>query len=322
MSYIVFEGGKILFHDANDKKIFLADILTSTENHSRLHSHQFLAAGGIGYPLAEEINKHIKNIYHQTPQSMADVIIFLRIVAEILRKEQPLKILRVGEWSELNSALARFLPTANPENILYSFAKSKPLEQFDKVQFIFAEETEVLLPENKFSAIILDKPLLLMELLLAAKDFGKVFFTASRQTIPQFILDNSSFYDLTENLSLFEFTISPELKNFLRQQTQSGQLAQKKISIKQTVQKFFAVLDKATSLSGREKKFVLDQYISELAAQEKVLNEIFPNLHSDSVKQNFNMLKEFLIDYRLFGQGEDKIFSQHKVLSEDMKSDF
>lgn len=271
----------------------------------------------MGFPLSEEINKHLNKIFDGSIESITSAIIFLRITAELLRKMQVQKVLSVGEWSEINSALARFLPQFNAENILYSFAKSTPLEKFDNTKFIFADELEILLAENKFSTVILSRPLLQVEMFLSVKDFGKLFFAANRSGVPPIIQDNARLYNFEGGYTLFEMTITPELKNFLRSQTPQGQLAQKKFSVKQVVEKFPAVLDKATSLSGNEKKFVLDQYIAELGTAEKVLNEIFIHLHSDTIKQNFNMLKEFLIDYRLFGGGEEKIFAQYdKVVSD------
>lgn len=318
MSYINFEGGKIFFYDAEDKKIFLLDAVTSAENHSKFHSHQFLSrGGGMGFPLSEEINKHLNKIFDGSIESITSAIIFLRITAELLHKMQVQKVLSVGEWSEINSALARFLPQFNAENILYSFAKSTPLEKFDNTKFIFADEIEILLAENKFSTVILSRPLLQVEMFLSVKDFGKLFFAANRSGVPPIIQDNARLYNFEGGYTLFEMTITPELKNFLRSQTPQGQLAQKKFAVKQVVEKFPAVLDKTTSLSGNEKNFVLDRYIAELGTAEKVLNEIFIHLHSDTIKQNFNMLKEFLIDYRLFGGDEEKIFAQYDKVVRD-----
>ena len=39
---------------------------------------------------------------------------------------------------------------------------------------------------------------------------------------------------------------------------------------------------------------------AEIIRAEKILNEIFLDLHSDTIKLNFNMIKEFLIDFRLY----------------------
>ena len=323
MSYINFEGGKFFFYDAADKKILLADVVTSAENRSKFHSHQFISArGDVYYPLLEEIYKHLNKIFDGSNDSMIRLLIFLRLTAELLRKQQIQKVLCVGEWSELNSSLARFLPQFNAENFLYNFAKSKPIEKFNNVKFIFADEDDCLLVENKFSTIILSQPLLQIEMFFSVKDFGKIFFAANKSGVPPVILQSSKVYDLTEYFSVFELTITPELKNFLRPSTLSGLLSQKKFSIRQVVEKFPEVIDKVTSLSGNEKKYVLDQYISELGKVEKVLNEIFINLHSDTVKHNFNVLKEFLIDYRLFGGGEEKIFAKYNILTEDMQKDF
>ena len=253
---------------------------------------------------------------------MINLVIFLRITAELLRKMQVQKVLCVGEWSELNSALARFLPQFNAENILYSFAKSTPLEKFDNTKFIFADETEILLPENKFSTIILSRPLLQVEMFLSVQNFGKLFFAANRSGVPPIIQENSQLYNFEGDYAVFEVTVTQELKNFLRTLTPQGQLAQKKTSIAETVKKFPALVKDFDTLTMQEKISVLDKYISELAEAEKVLNEIFINLHSDTVKQNFNMLKEFLIDFRLFKNDGARAVKQHKILVEDMKADF
>lgn len=60
------------------------------------------------------------------------------------------------------------------------------------------------------------------------------------------------------------------------------------------------VFERFNELSPQDKNRCLDDYIAELTRTEKILNEIFPQLHSDTIKLNFNMFKEFLIDVRLY----------------------
>ena len=321
LSYINFEDGKLFFCDETEKKIFLADIKTSAENKSRLHSHQISKGGGIGFPLSEKLKKVLENFEDGNAASFAKAIIFLRITAELLRKERVFKILSFGEWTKLNSSLAEFLPQFNEKNFFYSFSKTKPLEIFPNAKFFFAEDEEIFLPENKFDAIILDRPLLENEFLLAAKDFGKIFFTATNNSLPEIFQKNLQIFELVEGFYLFELTATPELKKFLHSQTFEGQLAARKNFIQATVKKLPAIFEKISSLSVDEKNLLLDNFISEISAAEIILSDIFKYLYSDSAKQNLNLLKEFLIDYRLNFRDEEKIFAQYKIFIEDLSAE-
>ena len=71
---------------------------------------------------------------------------------------------------------------------------------------------------------------------------------------------------------------------------------------------------------------MLDEYISELVLAEKLLNEIFPEIHSDTLKLNLNMFKEFLIDLRLYEDLRMKQLTvedlnrQIKILAQDLET--
>ena len=62
---------------------------------------------------------------------------------------------------------------------------------------------------------------------------------------------------------------------------------------------------------------------SEIARAEKILAEIFPTLHSATIKFNLNLFKEFLIDTRLAPDSDAKKIAavratnQHKILIRD-----
>ena len=72
-----------------------------------------------------------------------------------------------------------------------------------------------------------------------------------------------------------------------------------------------------------EKTLLPDKYIAELTHAEKVLAEIFPSLRSDTVKFNFNMFKEFLLDVRFVPDANTQKISstravrQHEILTRD-----
>lgn len=138
-----------------------------------------------------------------------------------------------------------------------------------------------------------------LEVLLAAKDYGKVFFAASKASLPDFWTTAQTF-DLEQNFSIVELELSPSLKAELRRRSPQGQLDDKKSQIKQTVLKVRDIAKKFNELTPQEQNACLDEYIAEVTRAEKVLNEIFLDLHSDTIKLNFNVFKEFLIDFRLY----------------------
>lgn len=137
-------------------------------------------------------------------------------------------------------------------------------------------------------------------MLLAVKDFGAIYFAAPKSSLPDYLTTPAQTFDLDKNFSVIEIELSPTLKRELQSRTPQGQLEDKKNQIRQTVYKVQEVFGRFNELSPQDKNTCLDEYIAELTRTEKILNEIFPQLHSDTIKLNFNMFKEFLIDVRLY----------------------
>ncbi|MBR4641753.1 MAG: hypothetical protein IKO74_03400 [Selenomonadaceae bacterium] len=139
-----------------------------------------------------------------------------------------------------------------------------------------------------------------IEVLLAPKDYGKVFFAAPKFSLPDFWTNAAQTFDLEQNFSVVELELSPTFKSELRRRSPQGQTDDKKAQIKQTVLKVHEVAKKFNALPPQEKNACLDKYIAEVTCAEKFLNEIFSEVHSDTIKFNLNMFKEFLIDFRLY----------------------
>ena len=314
MSYISFDGGKIFFHNNADEKFLLIDTVTSSENRSRVHSHIFTEKH-TDFPLTNYIRSGIEKIFNNSTESLAGVTVFLRITAELIRKPQVHKVLRIGEWGALNEVLEKFLTKFNDENFLYCYAKSRPLENVPNAKFIFSESEDYFLPENKFSSIILDKPFLREEIFFASRDFGKIFFVAKKDGLPYWLQKNLLMFELSDQIFLFELTVTPDIKIFLRSQSLDGQIDKIKSTIRQTIELVPQMIDRAESFSGNEKKFFLDSFFPQLTNSEKLLAEIFPQLNNDKIKLEFNLLKEFFIDYRLDFCDAEKVLAQQKILS-------
>lgn len=51
---------------------------------------------------------------------------------------------------------------------------------------------------------------------------------------------------------------------------------------------------------------------------EKILAEIFPALIGDTIKFDFNLLKEFLIDLRLGNGTPARVLRQHEISAADL----
>ena len=120
--------------------------------------------------------------------------------------------------------------------------------------------------------------------------------------------------------------ISPNLKQELRRHSAQGQLELKKLQIKEVVAAILQVAEKFNALPPQERNACLDEYIAKVSRAEKILNEIFPDVHSDTIKQNFNMFKEFLIDVRLYDDWQLKkiavedLNNQYKILAQDLNN--
>ena len=188
------------------------------------------------------------------------------------------------------------------------------------MNFIAAEMTggEYSVQADKFASVIFPELRIPPpEILLAAEDYGKVYFVAPKPMLPDIFKPFATSFDLEQNVSLFELEISPNLKQELRRYTPRGQLDAQKSELIKVVERMPAVLKKFNALSGKKKNPYLDEYIAEVTRAETVLAEIFPLLHSDTIKFNFNLFKEFLIDFRLYDTAQLK-----KIALEDLNRQY
>ena len=298
----------------------LVDIRTPSENRSRVHSHQFKEKGGVEFPLTEIVKEATKNIFKKTPESLAHVVTYFRIVARLLKKPQIHSMLCIGNWSPLDESLAEILPQFNPVNKFYCLSEMRPLGKFPSVNFIFAEGGEFPLPENKFDTIILsERQIPSLEMLLAVKDYGKIYFTALNSSIEESLQSLSKIFPLTAELSLLELEILPHFRQEIKRHTPAGILENKKSEIIQVVSTLPDVIEKFRTLPRKKRTAVLDDYLDEFSRAEKILAEIFPELHSDTIKFNFNVMKETLIDLRLDNGSLSRVDRQYEILTKDFE---
>ena len=318
MSNIRYRDGKYFLQDG-ERADLLLDVRTPVANRSRLHSHQFSQKGEVVYPLTELVQSSAAKIFKRTPETMAELMIYLRIVARLLRKPQTHSVLHVGQWSPLDETLAEILPQFNPANKLYCLSETRPLGRIPSVNFIFAEGGEYPLPENRFDTIIFPA-LPPVDVLSAVKDGGKIYFVAQPWKVEESWRKHAQLFPLSEAVALFELTVSPQFRAELRARTPQGKLDENIAAITRLVAKMPAVVKKFGSLPAKRRAAYLDEYIAEVARAEKVLAEIFPALSSDTVKFNFNLFKEFLIDLRLGIDATARLTRQHEILTQDLNN--
>lgn len=307
MSKLHYSKGKFLLQDGDQSDLIL-DTRTYLANKSRVHSHQLNQDRNVEFQLDILVCEAAKKIFKKTPTTLAELVTYLRIIAQLLRKPQIHNVLHVGKWSQLDEELAKILPKFNPVNKLYCLSETRPLGRMPSVTFMFAEGGEYLLPEDKFDTIIFPANQPPLEVLLAVKTHGKIYFAA--QNVEESLRAQAKRFPLTSQATLFELTITPQLRQELKQRTPQGRLADKKAEIIQVVDKLPGILKKRNSR--------LDEYIAEVILAEKLLAEIFPELHSDTIKFNFNLLKEFLIDLRLGNGSITRLSRQYEVLMQDL----
>ena len=319
MSYITFKNDGIFLHDAEDKPQKLIDLVTPKENRSDLNQPDTFDA----------VQNNLQKIFDGSFDSGVSAIIFLRIAARLLLKPQIHNVLHIGNWSPLDEILSNALPRFNPKNFLWSYAPSRPVRKFEHVNFIHAVVIGggYFIKSNTFDTIIFSEPRLPdAEILLAPKDWGRIYFAASKSVLPDYLADSAQTFDLDKNFSVIELEISPTLRKEIFSRTPQGELEDKKNKIRQTFLKIREVAKKFNELPPPEKNPLLDEYIAELTDAEKILNEIFLELHSDTVKQNFNVFKEFLIDVRLYEdlRLKDRALAdlnrQIKILAQDLNN--
>lgn len=331
MAYTKIENGKVFFYDKNNTQILLLDFISSAENRSKINSHQFNSDGkGIHYPLSTELANGSKKFSGGDYKSFISAVIYYRIIAELLRKPQFHNILHVGEWSAIDEAVIEILPKFNEKNFLYVLNNSRPVQNFNNTKFIFTEGEKYFLLRDKFSIIIFsENNLPPPEIFLSAKNCGKIYFMCDITAVPEEIKSNAKIFELEGNLALFEVTASAALKKNIFFKTELGAVEAKKFEIAKIISQVPVAVQKINSAFEAEQCAALDKIIKSLTAAEKLLAEIFPYLSSDTVKQNLNMLKEFLIDYRLRINNKElqkisevNFVRQYKILTEDMNQDF
>ena len=139
MSKVNFKDGKFFLRTDDGNTEVLLNTLDRSANKSCIHSHQFTEDGkSLEYPLAKIVNRAAKKIFTQTLDSMAELMIYLRTVTRLLVKPQIHHVLRVGNWSLLDEALAEILPQFNPENKLYCLSTTRPLGKISSAIFLCA----------------------------------------------------------------------------------------------------------------------------------------------------------------------------------------
>ena len=319
MSYLKPENGNFVFYDAFNKPQILIDLRNPAVNQSDLPQGLLL----------QQVNSSLPKLFNGAPDVSLNVMIYLRIIAHLMKKSQVHHVLRIGAWSPLDEVLAETLPKFNPANKLYCYVSHRPVGKFEHVNFIAAEVNGggLVISENKFATIIFpERKIPPAEILLAAKDWGKIYFIAPSGSLPDFLKPQARAFVFEQNFSLFELEISPNLKQELRRHSAQGQLELKKLQIKEVVAAISHVSKKFNALPPQERNACLDEYIAKVSRVEKILNEIFPDVHSDTIKQNFNMFKEFLIDVRLYDDWQLKkiavedLNNQYKILAQDLNN--
>lgn len=129
MSYLTFNNSGIILYDAANQSRSLVDVGIPAANQSDLSQND----------LVGEVNGNLQKLFDQTAVGAVNSIIYLRLVAELIRKPQKHDVLHVGQWSLLDDTLAVTLPKFNAQNRLWYYAPSRPVGQFANVNFIFAE---------------------------------------------------------------------------------------------------------------------------------------------------------------------------------------
>ena len=329
MSNLNFKDGKIFLRENDAADILLLDTLNYSANKSCIHSQRFTEDGkGLVYPLSKIVNRAAKKIFSQTLDSMAELVIYLRTVSRLLVKPQIHHILRIGNWSPLDEALAEILPQFNPENKLYCLSTTRPLGKISSAIFLCAEGGEFPLPEKKFDTVIFpEHKIPSSEIFLSAKDGGKIYCVVQKTSLEDILRPSTEIFSLSENVALFETEMTPPLRQEIFLKTPQAQLEVQTLVVKKTVAKFLSLAKKINTLSMRsDRMLLLDEYLDELTRAEKILAEIFPALRSDTVKFNFNLFKEFLLDVRLVPDANyQRIFAaravrQHEILTRDLSN--
>lgn len=129
MSYMNLDNGKYILHDTANLPRSLVDVGKPVINQSDLTQSD----------LVDAVNGSVQKLFDKTESGAINMIIFLRLVAELIRKPQKHDVLHVGQWSPLDDTLAVTLPKFNAQNRLWYYAPSRPVGKFANVNFIFAE---------------------------------------------------------------------------------------------------------------------------------------------------------------------------------------
>ncbi|MBR4641754.1 MAG: hypothetical protein IKO74_03405 [Selenomonadaceae bacterium] len=129
MSYFTFNNGEIILHDVSNQPRSLVEFGNIAANQSDM----------LQINLVNEVNSNLHKLFDKTAGGALNSIIYLRLVAELMRKPQKHDVLHFGQWSPLDDTLAFTLPKFNAKNFLWYYAPVRPVGKFSSVNFIFAE---------------------------------------------------------------------------------------------------------------------------------------------------------------------------------------
>lgn len=129
MINLIVDNNGIIFNDAYNKPRRLIDFMNPVANQSDLPQSN----------LVNEVQVNLQKLMNGTPEGMINGMVFLRIVARLMRKPQIHNSLHIGQWSQLDDVLAMLLPKFNEKNFLWNYLQNRPIGRFENVNFIFTE---------------------------------------------------------------------------------------------------------------------------------------------------------------------------------------
>ncbi len=324
------ENGKFIFAEDDGVKHFLTDnLLVTTSDYSAISFRPF-QIGGKNFFLLAEISKAVREINDESPMAMFRIITFLSVINELTQKPKIYKFLQIGTPSKFTSHLAYILKVFDVRSQLYCLTDNKTEEEFQHVSFMSMNINDLNLPNSKFDAVFFDNvnigslENIPREIYLSLKNFGKIFFIAHPNSIPQPFVKVSKEFKVTQNYSLMSFTLRANLKANIFAQSDNENLNRKKNQIVRSIKELSKIIYKLEFMADDERKNTLDGIISSIAQSEKIFNEIYAELNSRYTKTYFNELKEALIDYRLTDDENfksvfyDKILERYKFVLHEM----
>ena len=325
MSKVIFDGARFVYTGDDGKSWVLLDLDDVYGNHSAVSMQQKMIDnyGRIRQqgPFRKILVGYIKTLAEN--QRLGHIVTCVLILRELLKKQRPFKVLKVGGSSAdaFSMALSRILNAFHSDNLLCCMESGTSSGSTADVLVLPLDMKGVQFMRGQFSAIVLDDmqgdlPDLVAGLLPSLEPWSRFFCMTRRPELLlncQKLLPEARTLQAEGNFSLLTHICT--YKDLLRafSLTSEGKLIKAKKEIRQRLDSLLMEADCLEYLDRKE----AERMMHSAKDLEFSMSEIYSGIASVDAKRLATQFREALIDWQLGNAGAQRVRACLSALRED-----